>query len=415
MIQKIRLNPERMLGEIEDLSRFSDVPAPAVTRILYSPTDMAARRYLKQLAESAGLKSREDALGNWFVRLDGSEPGLPAVATGSHIDAIPHAGRYDGVVGVLGGLEALRSISESGIRPRRSLELIMFTSEEPTRFGLGCLGSRALVGLIATEELQGLRDVKGVSLEQARTEAGFSMPLENLALAADSYSCFVELHIEQGPFLEAADAAIGIVTGIVACTAIQVVIQGEGGHAGTVFMQERHDALVAAAELIVLVERSASEHGGGAAVATVGKCVVHPGASNSIPNSVEMTIDVRDRQSKVRDEVVNAIRRGLDSLAEARQVRFSWKLLYDDPACQSDSEVLQAIDRNVDDLGYSKLHLLSRACHDTLFMAQKFPTAMIFIPSHEGFSHRPEEYSSPRQIMAGVETLAATLVRLATK
>lgn len=413
MTQEIPLNLDRLLGEIEYLSQFSQVPSPAVTRILYSPTDIAARQYLQRLADAAGLASRADALGNWFVRLEGSDPVLPAVGTGSHIDAIPNAGRYDGVVGVLGGLEVLRSIKEAGLRPRRSLELILFTSEEPTRFGIGCLGSRSLVGLIAPRELQGLRDEEGVSLEQARVDAGFTKALETVELTPDAYASFVELHIEQGPFLEAADAMIGIVTGIVACTAIQVVIQGEGGHAGTVFMQERHDALVASAELIVLVEQSTRDHGSGAAVATVGKCSVHPGASNSIPNTVELTIDVRDRQSKVRDEIVNAIRRGLDSLAEARQVGYTWNVLYADPACQSDARILQAIGQSADDLGYSHLELLSRACHDTVFMAQRFPTAMIFIPSEQGYSHRPEEYSSPAQIMAGANTLASTLVQLA--
>ncbi len=168
----VSINANRLHRDIQELSQFTDAPRPAVTRILYTPTDMAARAYLKGRADTAGLAWREDALGNWFVRLPGLDAALPAVATGSHTDAIPHGGRFDGVVGVVGGLEALRSIKEAGIALRRSLELIMFTAEEPTRFGMGCLGSRALSGTFPLDQLEALTDADGVTLAQARRQAG---------------------------------------------------------------------------------------------------------------------------------------------------------------------------------------------------------------------------------------------------
>ncbi len=413
MKQDISLNPKRLLGEIEAISHFSDVPAPAVTRILYTPTDMAARRYLKQLADAAGLPWREDALGNWFVRLEGTEPALPAVATGSHIDAIPYAGRYDGVVGVLGGLEVLRALQETGVTPRRSLELILFTAEEPTRFGVGCLGSRGMTGLMPWEDMCTLQDAAGISLEQARTEAGYTGELASVVLAPDTYAYFVELHIEQGPFLEAADREIGIVTDIVASTTVRVTLHGDGGHAGTVPMPERNDALAAAAELILLAEKTASFRARGVAVTTVGMLEVHPGASNSIPSQVNLTLDVRARQMRVRDAMLETIHAGLKTLARARRIRYTWQVLNHDPACQSDPRILAAITRSAEALGYTHLPLVSRAYHDTVFMAQRFPAGMIFIPCRAGYSHRPEEFAAPEHIVAGVETLAATLVQLA--
>ncbi len=412
-MREIPLNADRLLREIDHISQYSDVPAPAVTRILYTPTDMEARRYLKRLADEAQLPWREDALGNWFVRLEGTEPALPAVATGSHIDAIPFAGRYDGVVGVLGGLEALRAIQEAGITPRRSLELIMFTAEEPTRFGVGCLGSRGMAGRMAWDAMRELQDAEGMSLEKARTEAGFAGELASVELASDTYAYFVELHIEQGPFLEAADAAIGIVTDIVASTTVQVTLKGDGGHAGTVPMPERNDALAAAAELTLLAEKAAGFQARGVAVATVGKLQVHPGASNSIPSVVAMTLDVRARDMQLRDAILKEIREGLTALAESRRVHYEWNVLNHDPSCQSHPEILKAITRSAEALGYAHLPLVSRAYHDTVFMAQKCPAAMIFIPCREGYSHRPEEYSEPEHIVAGARTLTSTLVQLA--
>ena len=166
----------RLMGELERLAAFSDAPPPAVTRVLWTPADLSARAYVRGLIAEAGLTAREDAIGNLFARWEGDEPGLAPVATGSHIVAVPGAGRYDGTVGVLGGLEALRLLRRGGFRPRRPVELIVFTAEEPTRFGLGCLGSRALVGALTPEALRALRDAAGSPFEEVRAAAGYAAP-----------------------------------------------------------------------------------------------------------------------------------------------------------------------------------------------------------------------------------------------
>ncbi|MGL4511982.1 MAG: hydantoinase/carbamoylase family amidase, partial [Lacipirellulaceae bacterium] len=256
----IEVDAARLQAELEQLATFSSCPEPppAVTRVVYSPEDVAARAYLRSVYEEAGLAVREDAVGNVFARWEGSDPTLPAVATGSHCDAIPHAGMYDGTVGVLGGVEAVRALQRSGYEPRRSIEVVMITSEEPTRFGIGCLGSRALVGSLTPERLRSLVGQDGVSLDDARKAAGVTGDLASVLVPQGAYDAWVELHIEQGPELEALGVPIGVVSAIAAPSSLVFHLEGEGGHAGGVLMPRRRDALCAAAELTLAIERLAT-------------------------------------------------------------------------------------------------------------------------------------------------------------
>src|SRR5882672_4116577 len=228
---KLEIDHSRLASEIEKLATISDAEAPAVTRVVYSPADLRARAWLKARCVEAGLSIREDAIGNAFVRWTGSDPSAPAVGTGSHIDAIPNAGKYDGVVGVLGGLEAIRALQQSGVRPRHSIELLVFTSEEPTRFGIGCLGSRMLSGTLSADAARQFHDSEGASLDDVRERAGVRGELEAVKLPSEYYSAFVELHIEQGPRLEGQGIPLGVVTSIAAPASLRISIEGSGGHA----------------------------------------------------------------------------------------------------------------------------------------------------------------------------------------
>ena len=204
---------------------------------------------------------REDAVGNTFARWNGLDSYAPAVGTGSHIDAIPNAGKYDGVVGVLGGLAAIRALRQNGFRPKHSIELLIFTSEEPTRFGIGCIGSRLLSGTLSAAAARKLTDKDGGALDEVRREAGFSGDLKQVKLSSGYYKAFVELHIEQEPLLERQKIPLGIVTKIAAPASLRILIEGSGGHAGGVLMPDRHDALCAAAELVLAIERVARSSG----------------------------------------------------------------------------------------------------------------------------------------------------------
>jgi ureidoglycolate amidohydrolase len=413
MPTQLEVNSDALQAEIEQLAAISDAAAPAVTRVLWSETDMRGRAFVKRLCAEAGLAVREDALGNTFARWEGQETTLAAVATGSHIDAIPNAGRYDGVVGVLGALEAMRALRRAGHRPRRAIELLLFTAEEPTRFGVGCLGSRALAGTLGVGQLQALRDAEGRALDELRAQAGYGeLALDAVPLPAGCYSAFVELHIEQGPLLEREGLPIGVVRAIAAPASLRLRLRGTGGHAGAVLMPERHDALLAGAEVALAVERAALASGSPDCVATTGVLRVEPGAINSIPSAALLEIDVRDIRQASRDHALEAIHAAVAEICARRGVGHELETINADPPASCDPALIAQVEAACAELGLPCRQMVSRAYHDSLFMARLCPTTMIFIPCRGGVSHRPDEYSSPEQIARGVAVLAHTLGRL---
>src|SRR3984893_11533123 len=311
----LEVDKHRLMSEIEELALISDAEAPAVTRIVFTPIDLRARAWFLARCKEADLAVRQDAIGNIFARWDGQDPTAAAVATGSHIDAIPNAGKYDGVVGVLGGLEAIRALGQSGFIPKRSIELILFISEEPTRFGIGCLGSRLLSGSLSPDAAKELTDKDGASIEDIRRAAGFQGELETVKLPAGHYEAFVELHIEQGPLLEQKQIPLGIVSKIAAPSSFRISIEGAGGHAGGVLMPDRPDALCAAAELMLAIENAGWSSGAVDLVATVGVGDVFPGAVNSIPSRVRITLDIRDTDLGRRNGVMQAIERAAQAIS----------------------------------------------------------------------------------------------------
>ncbi len=410
---KLAIDQERLTSEIEALATFSDAEPPAVTRVVFTPTERKARDWVKKQCSDAGLVLRDDAAGNTFARWVGSDPQVPAVGTGSHIDAIPNAGKYDGVVGVLGGLEAIRALQRAGFRPRHSIELLIFTSEEPTRFGIGCIGSRLLSGTLSTESARKLTDNDGGNLETVRRSAGLIGELEDVKLAGGYYEAFVELHIEQGPILEREQKQLGIVERIAAPASLRVVIEGSGGHAGGVLMPDRRDALCAGAELILALEDAARTSGAIDTVATVGICDVFPGAVNSIPARVRLSVDIRDTDLQRRDAVIRRLEESCESTSAKRQVQIHIELLNADAPAESGATVVTALSEACRKHGFDFLTMTSRAYHDSLFMSQIAPVAMLFIPCRNGYSHRPDEYSSPEDIARGALILAETLATLA--
>lgn len=409
----LEIDASRAQAELDHLATLSSTPPPSVTRILFTETDLAGRAYVRSLMEDAGLQVIEDPAGNIFGRWIGSDPDAPRIGTGSHCDAIPHAGKFDGTVGVLGGIAAVRALRQAGYRPRRSIDVIMFTSEEPTRFGIGCAGSRLLGGALSAADVAALTDEDGVSFDQARAAAGYHGNLADVALKDGDYNRFVELHIEQGPILEREGRDIGVVTAIAAPASFKVHFEGLGGHAGTVLMPDRKDALVPAAILIARAEALARDSGSPDTVATVGLVDVHPGAINSIPRQVTVSFDVRDTDLATRERVVTALTDEAATLAAERHLEYRLETINADPPIQAAPDIMTAIEASADAAGLSHMRLVSRAYHDALFIARKVPTGMIFIPSKDGISHRPDEYTAPHEVANGVRVLAATLAALA--
>ena len=408
------INISQLQREIDELALISENPPPVVTRVLFSAADLKARAHVKGLFRQAGLTVREDGAGNIFARWPGRNNALPPVATGSHIDAIPNAGRYDGVVGVLGALEAIRALQRAGFAPARPIELIIFAAEEPTRFGIGCLGSRLLAGALSLEQAAALRDSEGKSLEELRRAAGLGgHDLREVRLAPHCYSAFVELHIEQGPLLEQEKLPIGIVEKIAGPSTLRVQLTGVGGHAGGMLMPVRHDALLAGAEIALAVEQAALTSGSPDTVSTTGVFRIEPGAVNSVPCRAWLEIDLRDTDLATRNAALKRIEDSAADVCRRRGVELQMERLNVDAPATCDPRLVETAASVCGELRLPFKKMISRAYHDTLFMAQVCPATMIFIPCRGGYSHRPDEYSSPEQIQAGVEVLALALARLA--
>ena len=432
---RVAVNMDRLMAELDHLASLTDCPAAvnpalpepqrAVTRIVFTARDTEARAWFKGLAREAEFAVREDAVGNTFVRWEGARPELPAIGTGSHADAIPFAGMYDGTVGVLGGLEAMRALKQAGFTPGRSIELILFTSEEPTRFGIGCLGSRLLGGVLAPEIADAMPDrlhetdpeaAKGGTLGTVRTAAGFGGSLAEVPLARGHYAAWLELHIEQGPLLERAGDDLGVVTHIAGPASYRFVVDGVGGHAGALLMPDRRDALAAAAEVVLAIEAAVLEANRGAdsvdMVGTVGKLDVFPGAVNAVPSRVTFTLDLRDTDADRREGVMAAIRTAVREISAGRGVQIQEEAINADQPARCDPALVQLLMNTAEAEGARVRPMVSRAYHDTSFMARIAPVGMLFIPCRGGVSHRADEYASREAIALGTRVLAEAMARL---
>jgi N-carbamoyl-L-amino-acid hydrolase len=407
--KNIQVDRVKLQSEIDSLALITEAEPPVVTRVLFSEADLRGRAFVKNLCREAGLVLREDAIGNIFARWEGLEKKLPAVATGSHIDAIPNAGKYDGVVGVLGAIEAIRALKKFGFQPRRSIELIVFTAEEPTRFGIGCLGSRLLGGVLSPKKAAELKDRDGKNLDFWRKRGGCKGKLASVKLPKNFYSAFVELHIEQGPVLEREKISIGIVEKIAAPSSLRIYLTGVGGHAGATLMPGRRDAGLAGAEISLAVEHAAKNSGSADTVGTTGIFRIEPGAVNSVPCRAYLEIDLRDTQTATRDAALKQIENAAEAICKRRKVKLETERVNVDPPAICDAALVKTISEICRGQKISCKKMTSRAYHDSLFMAQICPTAMIFIPCRKGYSHRPDEYSSPGQIANGTRVLAETL------
>jgi ureidoglycolate amidohydrolase len=404
----------RLHDAIAELAAFNDDPgAGGITREVYTPTYAAALDRVREWMREAGLETRLDAVGNLFGRWAGSEPDAPLVLTGSHVDTTLNAGRYDGVVGVLGAIEAVHLLRDAGMAPRRSIELVAWAGEEP-RFGTGCVGSRAAAGLLSRPDLDRLGDRDGVSMADALRAAGFDPDrLAEARIDPATVQALVELHIEQGAVLEESGEPIGVVTAIAAPHDFRLTLRGAATHAGATPMRLRRDALAGAAEAMTALERITRDSASGTTVGTVGVLRVHPGAINVVPGEVELDVDVRDADRAAREQVVDAALAATREIAARRGLELEVTPIVDDAPVACDARVIEAAAAAAQELELPYRRMTSGAYHDAMVMGSRVPIGMIFVPSAGGISHHPDEYTDPDDLDRGVRVLAGTLARLA--
>lgn len=413
IIKKLSLTD--LLQTIEQLTTYSDTDVTdGITRFAYSQNDELAHQYIIKQAEQHGLSCRQDNAGNVFITLPGQDQTLAAVATGSHLDTVPNGGKYDGMLGVVAGLYALTQFKAGQLR--RSLTLIIFRNEESSRFGISCIGSKILTGNIDQEKWLKAKDNQDKSLFQAIDEAGYqSGKLAQSELADDDYSAFVELHIEQGKCLETAKKPIGIVNGIAAPTRFQIDVYGQADHSGATPMNQRHDALVTAASLITTVNALANSEAYLGTVATVGKLNVYPNAMNVIPGHVRFYVDIRGIDLDSINRTVQSLQQEVNRIQIAQHIDININMLSQEVPVKLNQQVCQLISQLCQDEHIDYLDMLSGAGHDAMYMAKKYPTAMVFIPSKAGISHHKDEFSSPDEIILGATLLTKTLEKLANQ
>jgi len=399
------------LAEITD-------PEHPYTRRSFSPLFLQGRAWLAKRFAAAGLAVRIDTAGNLIGRLDGADPSLGVIAIGSHSDTVPSGGRFDGIAGLATGLEVVRSLA--GMRLGHAIEVIDFLAEEPSEYGLSCVGSRGMVGALDASMLD-LTEPGGEKLRDALRRVGGD-PDRLEASRRQDIKAFLELHIEQGIVLESRSLDVGVVTSIVGIHRIEIVFEGAADHAGTTPMALRHDALVAAANTVAAVRRIAEQlaaEGPDHFVATVGILSVEPGASNVVPARCRLVIDARSTNSALTRRFVEAVERDSATYAAAAHVeRTSLVTLSDAPPIACDPVLREALRRGAQELGLGETDLASGAGHDAAFMSRICPSAMIFVPCRNGKSHAPEEWADREAIARGaavvlqaVKTLDRSLPR----
>ncbi|EQB4331511.1 Zn-dependent hydrolase [Providencia stuartii] len=399
----------RIQRHLEQLAEFTATPGQGTTRMSYSEQDKQARDYIKQQMRALGLQVREDAIGNIYGRLEGSEEGLPAVIIGSHFDSVPHGGAFDGPAGIVTGLDVVARIREQQLQPRYPLEVIALVEEEGTSFGRGLMASSVITGLIGTQTLYQLKDRQGVSAAQRMADAGFNADkAAEVVLAPSSVKAFLELHIEQGPVLEQANEDIGIVDIIVGIAQLEVKLSGKAGHAGTTPMDMRADALVNASRIISQIPDIATAAGDNT-VATVGRLNVLPNGANVIPSEVTFSVDIRSRnESALRNTIEQIIALVKQESAKGNIQSDIVQPLYVSPT-ELASEIHQLMVQHAQKQGLRYRTMVSGAGHDTMIFAGITRTGLIFVPSRNGLSHHPDEWTDYAQIALGADVMFATV------
>ncbi|MFC5746269.1 Zn-dependent hydrolase [Actinomadura rugatobispora] len=408
------VDPQRVAGLVEDFAALSEDDGPGVTRPGYSPLERRAHEVFSAHMTGLGLRVWSDAAGNTYAERPGrGEPGLGALGTGSHLDSVPGAGRFDGIAGVVAAMETARILVERDAAHARPLRFVAFATEEGARFGQACVGSRIAAGLTGARDLHALRDAAGTTLARAMEEVGLDPArVEDARWDPARWSAFVELHIEQGTVLEGLGVPIGVVDTISGSTRLRLTFTGRASHTGGTPMHRRADALAAAAECVLLAERLANDPRHRGTRATVGSLDVSPGSITTIPGEVTMAVDIRDIDSDRQRETAAEFLARSRELCDRRGIGLRARELADASPVVLPVWIADAIGAACAALGVGRTGLASGASHDSQMINHIVPTGMIFVPSRDGLSHTPEEWTEPSELATGTRVLLASLLGL---
>jgi len=398
------VNGDRLNASMDTMKTFGGSPEGGSTRVAYSEPNRDALEYLDGLMREAGLKTRIDAAGNLVGRREGTEAGLAPIVTGSHIDTVPNGGHYDGIVGSMAAIEVATILHEQGIETRHPLEFVVWSNEEG-----GKTGSRAVLGAIDTREFDLPSLGRRTLGDGMRFLGGDPARIDEVRRRPGEIAAFIELHVEQGAILDRVGVPVGVVEGIVGIRRWNVTVEGFANHAGTTPMDQRDDALYAAARFVTLVRRLITDVPG-TQVGTVGRIQAFPGAPNVIPGSAVMSLEIRDLSMDKIGMLFDRIESAAQGLAEETGTTITFGQFYESLAAPTDERIRQLVEASADSLGLAHRRMPSGAGHDAQSIGPIAPIGMIFVPSRDGVSHAPTEFTSAEQITNGANVLLRTML-----
>jgi N-carbamoyl-L-amino-acid hydrolase len=405
----LRIDGGRLWASLMEMARIGATPKGGVNRLTLTDLDRESRELFKRWATAAGCTISIDRMGTMFARREGTEPSLPPVMVGSHLDTQPTGGKFDGALGVMAALELVRSLNDLGVRTRHPIEIVNWTNEEGSRFAPACVASGVFAGVIPLEQALAFRDPQGKVLGEELQRIGYA---GGEAVGRRPVHAFFELHIEQGPILEEEAIDIGIVTVANGQKWYEVRLVGQESHAGPTPMRRRRDALLGAARIIERVNAIGHAHDP-AACATCGMIEAYPNSRNVIPGSVFLTVDLRHPEGDKLVSMDRALRAGIDEIAAATGLEVEVKVVADFPPRPFDPGCVDAVRRAARGLGLSAREIASGAGHDAVYMARVAPTAMVFTPCIGGISHNEAEDMKPEWATAGANVLLQAVLEKA--
>jgi allantoate deiminase len=412
-MKTVTISPERIKTHIDQLGKIGKTADNGVQRLALSKEDKEATLLVSEWMKEAGLTVRHDHFGNLIGRKEGQNPCLSPLMIGSHIDSVRNGGKFDGIIGVMAGIEIVQAINECNIVHDHPIEVVAFCEEEGSRFNDGLFGSRGMVGKVRKTDLEKMDD-NHVTRYEALKNFGFGINpdlIDESVRKKGDIKQYFELHIEQGPFLEKNHYPVGIVSGIAGPSWFNIKLTGEAGHAGTVPMSLRRDPLVGAAEVIKEVETLCMEDPNAPTVGTVGRISSFPGGSNIIPESVEFSLDIRDIDLERRNNVIHKVEKKIQQVCKARGLEYKIERNMDAVPVKSSENLVQSLKEACKDLGIDAPVMVSGAGHDAMFLAEITDICMVFVRCRKGISHQPKEWAEIEDIVLGTKLLYETVLK----